>query len=700
MKKIISKILLNKYLIFGCLMCAIPSIALFSQLKWAFENNNHSDLALRMKLAMIGGLVIGLFYALIISIRFLKNVNNASERLVHRIFYLHMPFFVLLFYPVLIGLKLIGHPYWAIQIYIDLFKLVILAEIGYFISILIKKNERLIESFVLQIWNKSILFYKRFSGSKVTQNVNFYRGIALLFVCLIVLFYFSKIHYVYKVPINKPYYTGEWDEPFAINSGISALRFHGNPRFFKYGGSCVYPHSLVFLINSLITGEKPVYYYYGHPYGRSEWPITRNIFPVRPIYQTKVAALLLFIFGDMFFNILFSLFLMPLSFWPQFLAVSSWFSSSSSLIYYSFQMLPPVHVALASGFTMLFFAKALCETDRDKHFNWSALCAGFASITIAVQISSVSIILLPLSLAIKHLKNGAFKYPKNRWKFLLALFAPYIVINPAVILSPFAYANNLYALARNSKEVAGNWLSRIGALTGFVQEIRIISSAPNLLLVALLISTIVILIKIDLYAFLAFSFFYLYSFQKLANMSEALYTRHFAFLIIPTYFWFVFPIIYLYQKVSQNIRLIAMILILLGTLTVYPYSDVKEGIESLFTGKFSQAWARESRDDLSDYVLLNKLKLYFYNFHNICIPENLRNKITLFTNKDELPKRLAGDERIAVFLYKTSDMDEYNQMMKYLKSRYKIDKVFGRSGGDGDIRDEGPYENPTILLFK
>jgi hypothetical protein len=89
------------------------------------------------------------------------------------------------------------------------------------------------------------------------------------------------------------YVGGDWDEPFAINSAINILRYHGDPRFYKYGGVSLYPQAALFRSFELLGMGKADYRAAFEPVDPS-WPMARRIRPLWAIYVGRRLTLLLF----------------------------------------------------------------------------------------------------------------------------------------------------------------------------------------------------------------------------------------------------------------------------------------------------------------------------------------------------------------------------------------------------------------------
>ena len=255
-------------------------------------------------------------------------------------------------------------------------------------------------------------------------------------------------------------------------------------------------------------------------------------------------------------------------------------------------------------------------------------------------------------------------------------------------------------MINNAKTVDGLWQPRLNMIIDFVKNISILSAVPALLLILLFALTVILLVKLDIFAFSGFFIFLFYSFYKIANMSEDFYPRHFSFLILPIAMFFIFPLIYFYQKAQRNIKVLLSALLLGGTLFAYPYASVNAGIRSLFRDTFTKQWPVESRDNFAAFVLQNKARVYFYDYHRFSLPDNLGNNLIVFTKSEELPKVLKSNEYIGLILYASSNMDVYNKTTKGLFRKYKVVKTFGDPKGSYDINDEAPLNNPTIVMMK
>ncbi|MCP5102544.1 MAG: hypothetical protein GY950_04155 [bacterium] len=522
-------------------------------------------------------------------------------------------------------------------------------------------------------------------------------------VVVIALFVLGQVKNIFNVPIDKPYYTGKWDEPFAVNAGINALRNNGNPQFFSYGGTSVYPHALFFYLYCKDKGITPQYKVMNKKFHTPHWPITRKIHPVKPIFISKIAAYIFYLSGTLLYVVLFSLLLLPV----PFLLIPS-IQSSSIFSGFAFQLLPEMHVGILSGLTTIFFIKALFEEKISRYYSYLVLTTVCASLTVAAKISSAYILLLPLALAWRLVKE---KYFTRKRVGILAAAAilPYIIFNPAVIFNPGAYKKWLGTMTKLSELNPEEWPERLDTIGSFIKNLHLLDAWPALPVIGLFIAACILMIKKNPAAFLGFMLFLLLSFYTIVNMKHSLYelyTRHFSILILPVNVLILFPLIYYFKKVPKAVRAGITLVCLVVTIWAYPPWNSVQHIVRLKDKSFSSQWKKESRDRLIDFVKTNDAVLYFYDYHGFSLPDNLYPRIIPFSETDRLPRRLGQNQYVAFIKYKDAGKGQLNPEGKYnrdiarLLRDYRPVKIFGKPGGAHDINDAGPRRNPTIVLLK
>lgn len=527
----------------------------------------------------------------------------------------------------------------------------------------------------------------------------------VLLVAIALAVFWGNVDQVYKIPVNKPYFDGEWDEPFAINAGINIIRFNGDPVFYNYGGTTSYSHALIFYLYCNSKGISPYYQEMDTRFKNPGWPINRKIYPVKPIYIAKVVSYIIFLAGAFFYVGLFTLLLLPAVFWllPSVL-------SGPMMSYMASQMLPETHLTLLAGFTALFFAKAILAREKKKgdlnhYFRWLILCAVFASLTTAAKLNAAYIVALPLSLLWKPFREKFMTW-KRTGMVSLALVLPYVLVNPAILFNISRYKDWLLEMSELSGTSPGIWADRIKPITQVLNELYLYKTLPLAAVILLAIWAGVVIFRRNPVAFGGFLFFMLYSFVTIANMKHAFYGRHLMFLVLPFGVFLLFPFIEIFQRAGVRLKAAITLACLIITLWIYPPHKVVGNIFALKGKSFTNSWKQESRDRLAKFAKTNNSVLYFYDYHGFSLPETIYHQIIPFSNIDELPEQLKDNEYVAFIRYKKAGKGVFNPIDKYgadvreLRERYKTFRVFGKRGGAHDINDQSPLGNPTILLMK
>jgi len=470
---------------------------------------------------------------------------------------------------------------------------------------------------IFKDWQRNLEKFFKHSRSmlpneKTSKTINLVFKLLLIFVILGV--FLAKVGNIYKIPLDKPYFSGEWDEPFAINAGINVLKTKGDPVFYNYGGTSIYPHSLVFYIYCLNKKMVPYYKEMDQKFKNPQWPISRKIYPVKPIYITKVVAYILFILGAALFVGWFSLLLLPVPFW-----LISIISSSKMMTYMANQMLSETHITFLAGFTTIFFAKAIMEKDINKYFKWVVVTAVLASVTVAVKINSIMIIVLPLSLCWRLVKEKGFTL-KRFIMIFIGLLVPYILVNPAVIFNFSSYREWLVGMLKMSETTqSGIWMTRSTPIFAFIKDLYLVNILPSVVVILLIILGSILMIKKNPAAYAGFIFFLLFSWVTITNMTHILYGRHLMFLILPIHLFILFPLIYLFTKASTLLKTLVTLICLIITLWFFPPGQIVKGIKKAATHKFTTVWKKESRDNLVKFVQSNNAVLYFYDLHTFSL---------------------------------------------------------------------------------
>ena len=587
----------------------------------------------------------------------------------------------------------------------------------------IKKLKLLLQKFTNQA-RKAIFFLKRLTNkclaylnlkSQIFKKINLILKIILivyiLFICL------SRLNEMYNIPVDKPYYVGTWDEPSAINAGINFLRTKGDAIYYNYGGTCVIPNAIIFYLYCKKNNIEPYYKFFDKKFDYAHWPWHRKIYPVKPIFIAKVVAIVLFTIGIFIFVSFFSWYLLPIPF-----LLLSMIDHSSILAFYAPQMLTETHITLLAGITCIFFILALITKDTKKFIKYLLVCCTFSSLTIASKMYTAWIIVLPLSLVFYLYKNHNFPLLSNKrtlLKIAALLTIPYLIINPAVFLKTPKYIQWIKANLEYSTRAPGtlpfSWISNshiIREIATFVNDLYLIKLIPAGILILLFIGTSILMIRISKIAFASFIFFHFYSFNVIVNQRLPVYNRHFVFMLLTYFLFFLFPFIYYYKKAPYFIKSFVILTSLVITVSIYPVKTICTDMTNLFNSKFTNNWTRESRDEFSEYVKSNNLTVYFYDYHHFSLPNDIRDKIIPFSDIEAVPKKLGKNQIIGLIQYIPAtenrldwgkiynNVIKYNTVVKYLKETYRFHKIIGPKEGNYTMWNLSPISNPSILLLK
>lgn len=525
----------------------------------------------------------------------------------------------------------------------------------------------------------------------------------VLLMIYIALIGVSRMADIYRIPVNQPYFVGEWDDPFSINAGINILRFGGDQRFYNYGGTVIMPQAALFAVHNVLRGTKAEYRYINQPFANPNWPITRKIHPVRPIYWGKILAILLFTAGTCLLAALVSWYLVPIP-----LLVFRMMDHSSILAYYHTALIGITESTVLAGVTTIFFFMTLLADNRRQYARYLLWCALAASLTAATKANTGIIVLLPLSLLahmVSRFGSAAIREGKYWVACLATMVMPYVLVTPAVVLNPLSYFAWLVRTVTQPHPAAFTWMDRTGQIFPFVRDIYLLQSMPNLWLIALIIIGVVLMVRISPLAFAAYAFFHLYSFQSVANITAlGLYARLFIFLLLPVSLFVLFPLMCVYKRIPAVLKVIVLG-VSIGTLMhAFPLQAVSAGIRQLKTGTFA-GWAEESRDVFARYVIDKNLKIYFFDLHHFGLPDTVHDRIVPFSDSAALPVTLGKNEMVAYIRYSVPDQPDsrqvhYRRVVQYLDRRFVSVKVFGEEQPGYDMWGDAPARHPTIVLLK
>jgi hypothetical protein len=368
-------------------------------------------------------------------------------------------------------------------------------------------------------------------------------------------------------------------------------------------------------------------------------------------------------------------------------------------------MLPETHLVVLAGLTAIFFIKAILEKETPRYFKWLILCAVSASFTVAVKINAAYIVLLPVSLLWRPVREKYIDL-KRAGMFLAGLIAPYILVNPAIIFDFNRYKDWLLEMSRLSGTTPGIWTTRMAQVKSVLEDVYLYNLFPTVLLMVLFILACILMIKKNPAAFAGFMFFFLYSLFTIANMKHNFYGRHLVILILPLQMFILFPLIYYFNSMPKQGKAFVTFVCVVATLWMYPPHRSVQRIIDMQDKTFANHWKQESRDELADFVKINNAVLYFYDFHGFSLPNTIHDRIIPFTHLSELPDSLKTNEYVAFIRYRKAGKGVFNPILKYnagveqILERFEPVKTFGTPGGNHDINDQSPLGNPTIELLK
>jgi hypothetical protein len=538
-----------------------------------------------------------------------------------------------------------------------------------------------------------------FNKLQLIEDKRFDMLLRFLLLAVALLVFWGHVEQVYRIPLNKPYFDGQWDEPFAINSGINVLRSKGNPVFYNYGGFTAYSHAAIFYFYCKDKKIVPFYQEMDTKFKNPHWPIYRKIYPVKPIYIAKVVSFVLFLVAAFFFVGMAAMLLTPLVFW--FIPV---LMNSKMITYMATQMMPETPLTLLAGITFIFFAKAVLEKNISRYFTLVMICTLFASLTVAAKINASYIVLIPVSLLWRIFRENYFNAQRGGL-FLAALGVPYILINPAAIFNFSSYKSWLLEMVTLSETNAGIWKTRLPQLEKVLKNVYLWELLPVIIIALLFLLACFLVIKKNPAALVGFLIFFFYSLWTILNMKHNFYGRHLMFLMLPFQLFLLFPFMDLFDRIPQKGKTVFSLTCLLITLWMFPPHQAIKKITHLKTKQFA-SWKRESRDELIDFVKNNNATLYFYDFHGFSLPNTIHKNIIPFTSIDEIPLPLKANEYVAVIRYKHTTKGVFNRINKYSSDLQEIDehyqtiKTFGIAGGKHDINDQAPLTDPSIEVKK
>lgn len=545
------------------------------------------------------------------------------------------------------------------------------------------------------------LYLKIFPDTALFGKIH--RLLLLALIVYVVAIFLSQVGGIFNIPIDKPYFTGKWDEPFAINAGINTLMNQGDPVFYSYGGPSVYPYAFIYYHYGRQNRVCPVYKGMDKEFDSAVYPLFRKISPTKPIYMAKVAALLSYLAGSAVYTVMFLLLMFP----AASLAIPS-IEKSFIIREYSDQMLPQTAMGIMAGITALAFVKAIFEEDISKYYRWTLFCAAAASLTVANKINAVFIVFLPLSLVWRLIREKHLSM-KRLGALASAFTLPYILANPAIIFNTKNYFLWCMSMFNPAQPDPNLLVTRSAKIQVFLKDIHVFELFTPVALIALFIAACIIFAKKNPAALSGILFFLAISFYSVTTMSHKvhpMHPRHYVFLVLPINIFFLYPFAYGYKKASRSIKAGATLVCLLATMSAYAPQQVFSEIIRLPGRTFTQQWPRESRDDLIDFVRENNAVIHFYDLHGFSLPDSIRHRLISFSSVSQLPEKLAASEYIAFIKYKSAAKIErnvngqYNRTTDQLMGRFQVVRILGAPDGAHDLHNYAPLQNPTIVILK
>jgi hypothetical protein len=514
-----------------------------------------------------------------------------------------------------------------------------------------------------------------------------------------------------KTAWDRPFFIGEYDEVYTVDTAINVFYCHGDPHEYLYGGVSVYPQSFIFLIYEIFTGKKP---FYRGAFERPLhcFPYMRRVYPVEPIYIGRMLVLALY-----------ACFIV-LSFWfIARLSKSYLVAGLGAFLLYQDQMLqhfsivikPEIYSALFTALCFLTFV-AIVRERKEKYFTWQSIFCGLA---IGAKLTCLSLISLSFIscyalIRVRHDFIPAFK--RLILKGLGITMGVFLITNLGIIISPHHYFKSLFNESHRASFGFDLLKGNFHWLLEWFQSVHSTFLNLHINTICLLILSLVALIwyisKERMILLGAVVFLSLNIMQNL-NMLQ-LYSRHFVHLNAVLYFLILLPLGEILNIICHklennkfkffNVNLLEKILFFFLLIFFCVNTGLLKNINT--SSKFEVL--SDSRITLLDYIKSNPSKKFaMFNYHYYSMPEEfstLKN-VLYFENIDGLNKIVREKAaQYLIYFQEKADHSASNAVHTHqlaMKSFENYSLFLEIKGNDNNIfGDLAPQTNPTVVIRK
>jgi hypothetical protein len=520
---------------------------------------------------------------------------------------------------------------------------------------------------------------------------------------------------------DSPFFIGEYDEVYTINSSINVFYNYGDPHDYLYGGVSVYPQSLIFFIYDKFTGKKP---YFRGAYERPLHgaPEMRRIYPVRPIYIGR--KLVLAIYAVM----IVLLFLLIARISKSYL-ISGLFGfmlfRDNMLQHFSIVIKPEIYTALFTALSFLAFVEIIRKREQ-KYFIWQSVFCGLAIGTKLTCLPLISLLFFS-SYVLSSVKRESFisEFKKLVIKGIIISAAVFLVTNIGIIIHPHHYFKLLFQESgRFSGLTSIPWQQNILILFEWLKQVQStffqFKYMNNLLLLFLAVFSVIWFFCTNrLLFFGTFSFVALSILWNL-NIGKQLYPRLFIHLNPVFYFIILFPIAETlnrgWDKIKGNFQRFAFFnyymfdkIIFLILLVNFSFTNISLLENYTKPYEVMPEVMGDSRIALLNYIKDNPTKKFaMFNYHYYSMPEEFYTfkNISYFEKVMELNKIVRNKEaQYLVYFQENGGYGKYleSQAIDNHKSAMRrfdrYPKMFEIKGNDSNVfGDQGPQVNPTVII--
>lgn len=510
---------------------------------------------------------------------------------------------------------------------------------------------------------------------------------------------------------DRPFFIGEYDEVYTIDTSINVFYCHGDPHEYLYGGVSVYPQSFIFLIYEIVTGKKPSYR------GAFErplhcFPYMRRIYPLEPIYIGREWILALYAS------------FVVLSFWFMARIGKSYLIAGlGALLLYKDQLLqhfsivikPEIYTALFTALCFLTFV-AIVRERKEKYFTWQSIFCGLAIGAKLTCLSLISISFFSCYALACVQKDFISTFKRLILKGLGIMMGVFLITNLGVLISPHHYFKLLFSESNREGFSFDLWRGNFHFLMEWLQSMHLTFLSLHIndfcLWVLVLIALIWYIFKERMVLLGAICFFMLNILQNL-NMLQ-LYVRHFIHLNAIFYFFLLLPLAGMLNIIGHKLenskfrfldfnRLEKFLFLILLMFFCANISSLKS-----VSAPSRQEVLSDSRIVLLNYVKNAPAKKFaMFNYHYYSMPEEfytLQN-VSYVENIDELNKKVR-EKAVQYLIYfhenvdhSESDAVRTHQLAMKLFDSYPL--FFEIKGNDSNVfGDLGPQTNPVVVIRK